>query len=146
MPANTVPTKLKILKGTDQKCRTNELEPEYSVDGIKPPSSFNGRYLNKWNEVYSKLAAVKVMTIADIDNVEAYVNAYWAWFDATEECRNNMLIEKDGVPMVNPMHRVQKQYFDQMLALMRDLGMTPASRTKVKTTEKKTSDSGFGGI
>ncbi len=145
MPANTVPTKLKLLRGTDQPCRMNDMEPEPSLEITKPKLSKKAS--KKWDEIVKVLQDCKVMTTADQDVLAKYCEAWVMWRFCTDEVvREPVIIDDKGCPTLNPYHKIQNQYFVQMLAGARELGLTPASRTKVKTTEKKKSDSGFSGI
>lgn len=145
MPANTVPAALKLLKGTNQPCRMNDMEPEPSLD-ITKPSGLTAGASDKWDEIVKVLQDCKVMTCADEDVLAKYCEAWVMWRHCTDEVVKEPVIREDGIPKLNPMHRIQDQYFKQMLAGARELGLTPAARTKVKTTEKKQSATGFTSV
>lgn len=146
MPSVNVPTALKVLRGTDQPCRINDMEPEPSLDVVKP-DDLSPAASEKWDEIVKILQDCKVMTTADQDTLAAYCTSWCLLQEAYRECLNNSIIHDDkGVPQMNPIHRMQQQYFKQTLDAAKELGLTPAARTKVKTTEKKKSGSGFGGL
>lgn len=141
----SVPTALKRLKGTDQPCRTNDMEPEPSTEIVKPPLSESAS--EKWDEIVKVLQDCKVMTAADQDTLAHYCESWVLLQNAYKEClQNSIIYDEHGIPQMNPIHRMQQQYFKQTLDAARELGLTPASRTKVKTTEKKKGDTGFSGV
>ena len=144
MPANTVPTNIKILRGTAQPCRTNEDEPEPSHEGIKPPAGMSRKARKKWLETAEILKDCRIMTVADIDVLRTYAEAFIMFSEAA--CKVNTeggVIEGADGPIVNPNIKLMKLGFDQMMPPMRELGMTPAARTKVSTTSKKKKSDGF---
>jgi len=144
MPANTVPTKLKILRSTDQPCRTNQDEPEPSQEGIEPPKNMSRKALKKWKEVVEVLKDCRVMTVADIDALRTYSEAFVMFSEAAYTVNTEGgVIQGDGGPMVNSAIKVMKIGFDQMMPPMRELGLTPASRTKVSAVGKKKKTDGF---
>jgi P27 family predicted phage terminase small subunit len=124
----------------------NDMEPEPSLDVVKP-DTLTPKASEKWDQIVKVLQDCKVMTTADEDVLAKYCEAWVMWREATDAVvKESVVYGEDGIPKLNPMHRIQDQYFKQMMAGARELGLTPAARTKVKTTEKKKSDSGFSSV
>lgn len=145
MSRQRVPAALKVLKGTDQPCRMNDMEPEPSTEIVKP--SLSKKASKKWDELVKILQDCKVMTTADQDTLAHYCESWVLLQDAYKQCLENSVVYDDsGIPQLNPVHRMQQQYFKQTLDAAKELGLTPAARTKVKTTEKKKDAGGFGNL
>ena len=147
MGAPRVPTKLKILRGTDQPCRMIENEPDPSEEGIEMPKSLTGDAKKCWLRTLPLLQAVRVMTVNDVDALKTYclhmANMEQAFkminkHGAVTEC------PETGLPLKrSPWFEVMKDSSTHITVFLREFGMTPASRTKVSAIGKQKKSDGF---
>lgn len=120
-----IPTAIKKLNGTaqhnPQRIR-NEPQPRLANPDSPIPRSLRNRYSREqWVILSALLAEVKVLTEADKLSLE-------------------MLCESYGRYRVARSARARDIAFDQTLKLLRELGLTPASRTKVSMVNAPAKD------
>lgn len=145
------PTKLKALQGTIRPCRENGNEPEYVSLDDDPPDYLTARERRKWLELCGMLKEAGVMTVADVDALTAYVQIYWLWRDALDQIKVDGLMildEKNGVMVKHPLHQIRRDSQSDLVKLMIEFGLTPASRSRVISSKENKSmkREGFGGI
>jgi P27 family predicted phage terminase small subunit len=109
------------------------------------------RERRKWLELTGMLKEAGVMTVADVDALLAYVQIYWLWRDALDKIKVEGLMvpdEKTGFMVVHPMHRIRRDAQADLVKLMIEFGLTPASRSRVVSSKENQSlkREGFGGI
>lgn len=131
-----VPTALKIVKGTDQKCRVNENEPTPKTDNIKMPANLSPLAQSQWEQICEQLIDARIMTNIDVQALAMYCEAYALWRDATDKINTTGAVVKgkDGYPVRSPFLFVAQKAFEQMKSMLTEFGMTPSSRAKVSTT------------
>lgn len=131
MPAGRPPkpTALKLLDGSAKHNpgRVNADEPKPDVvDGrIEPPPwlTRRGHAWSAWNRLLPIVSGMKVMTVAD---VEALALGCMALADYLATDRDDW-------------HKRDAAY-KRYLSMLRDFGMTPASRTKVRVEKQPERD------
>lgn len=147
MPANTVPTKLKVLRGTDQPCRTNPDEPVPSEEGVECPSDLTADEMKVWDRTLPLLQKVRVMTVNDVDALHLYCRHLVKLHDAMDRITKDGAViecEETGAPVrKSPWFDVVTQEQKPVLDFMREFGLTPASRTKVSAVGKPKRGKGF---
>lgn len=129
-----VPTKFKVMRGTQRPCRTPDNEPEPDDDRIDPPMELSREARQHWDLVTKQLQDVGLITNVDVTAMAIYCEAYATWADATAEVRRVGAVIKTpstGYPIQNPYLAIANKAFDQMSKMLVEFGMTPASRTKV---------------
>ncbi len=123
------PTALKLIKGNPGHRPLNENEPEFPLAELsaQPPASMNDAARAIWHEHVGTLTTSRVLTSADLPIFAAFCNYYAAYL------RNTALAdESEGVLGVASRYdRRARQSFDCMLRCARELGMSPASRTRL---------------
>lgn len=140
------PTKLKILHGNPGKRPLPENEPQPAGITTPPraPSYLSEAGKREWRRVVRHLSASRIITHVDLAAVEGYCQCYARWRHAEEQIKitgdiiettNGNIIQSPWVSMANTVMR-------EMRAWMVELGMTPSSRSRVKTVgETKEDDS-----
>jgi P27 family predicted phage terminase small subunit len=112
-------------------------------DGKRPvmPVDFDNHEAKKWEELCSILEGNRVMSSDLIEILVAYCTAYGGWMRAREAVRKTgiVLVQKmaDGTTDVkrNPFSVELHKYRDEMNKLLPELGLTPASRSKVSAID-----------
>lgn len=137
MPAGrpNVPDALKKLRGTFRKDRA-QLEIKLDkIENIPPsPETLSEAGKREWYRLAEMLVAMKIFTVADINTLEAYCDAYASWKEAEDH------LKVEGKVIINPMgHQVQNQWWrvrnkclDQMKSYGSELGFSPSARAKLK--------------
>ena len=128
-----VPTRLKIIKGTDQPCRMRKDEPKPESDRIEKPFKLSAVANKQWDDLVVELKAAKLLSNIDTHALAMYCEAYATWMDANKKIRAHGVVvkSKNGFPVQSPFFHVANKAFDQMKGLLIEFGMTPSSRTRV---------------
>lgn len=131
-----VPTRLKIIKGTDQPCRIKKNEPKPAADKIEMPEGLSEDGQRHWNIVCKQLQEAKIITNIDVTALAMYCEAYSVWFNANKMIQKHgpVVKDKNGFPVQSPYLMVANKAFDQMRHMLVEFGMSPSSRTRVAAT------------
>lgn len=142
-----IPTQLKVVRGNPGKRPLPENEPQ--LEAVKPnaPKTLSQEAKKHWDVVVDQLADAKLMTVLDIDALAMYCEAYARWADANKQIQEYgpLIKSPQGFPMQSPYLQIANKTFDQMKAMLVEFGMTPSSRTKVRTAETAKKDE-FGDL
>jgi len=120
--------------------RQNKLAPK--SDGKRPtmPKDFDAHEKKKWGQLCKILEGNRVMSTDLVEILVAYCTAYGGWMKAREAVRKTgiVLVQKtpDGTEVKrNPFSVELHKYRDEMNKLLPELGLTPASRSKVSSID-----------
>lgn len=146
MPAgrNRLPTKFHVLNGTDRPCRRNSNEPMPETDvKIPAPPKHLSKYAKKeWKRMSDILHAMGLLTQLDYSEFSLYCQAYGRWVEAEEKLLKTGLVVKttNGNPINSPFLNIASSAMRDCHKFLSEFGMTPSSRTKIKTEKisKKT--------
>jgi P27 family predicted phage terminase small subunit len=124
--------------------RKNVREPEI-VLGVPPvPDSIDGDEIavSKWFHVTGLLADMRVMTVSDADLVESYCLIYSRFRKALDSVRKDgiviQVLTQAGVkPTRNPAALEMHACMGEMLRQLAEMGLTPASRSKLHAKPKE---------
>ena len=135
------PTRLKILQGNPGGRPLNDAEPEPNIPDEFPmaPDYLNDAAKEEWNRIGPELYGIGLLTSLDIPAFELYCNAYARYINAFNEVEKHGMIvhAPSGYPVQNPYLSIINKAYDQMKIYLAEFGMTPASRTRVKTAREK---------
>lgn len=154
------PTALKELAGNPGKRALNRAAEDAaqgataaaqaggaSVQGqtARPPTCpawLQGEARKEYRRAGKILAQMRVLHESDRTALAAYAQQYAQWIEAQEQVRLTGVIVQspNGFPIQNPYLSVANQALKQMRALLVELGMTPAARSRVHPVEKETGD------
>lgn len=139
-----LPTNLKALRGTLQPCRVNEREPKPPKGIVKMPKGLTREEKRHWKSVANDLESAGILTVLDVQALRLYCRVYTQWCDANSKLESfgSVIKGSHGTPMLSPYFKVSRTCMEQMLALLREFGMTPSSRTRIRT-EKDEPDNDF---
>ncbi len=138
-----IPTSLKKLKGTLQKCRSNKNEPRPEVCEPEIPGWICDQAGEVWRELSPQLYKAGVLTKLDALALgllcQHHVLYMWSKGIVEKESLLIETIDSNGnrVKRANPALKIMMQSADQLTALLREFGLTPSSRTRVSVLEKK---------
>ena len=127
------PTEVKAVIGTLRADRTNKSEPVRTGKLPQKPRDLSPIASKAWDDVVDILTEMRVLDRADGTTVELLCQARADWMEA------RAAIERDGayytgptgVMRAHPLLGARSDASKRMLTLLAELGMTPASRSKV---------------
>lgn len=129
------PTALKVLHG-DRKDRMNPGEPKPRGELGEPPEYLDDDAREGWSWLALELEGMKVLTSAEGPILTLFSVAYSRWVKA------NRAVEEDGMTTLgqfglkpHPMLAASDKAHAQMVKILGQLGMTPASRSSIGTKQ-----------
>ena len=133
---------MKAIAGTARKDRTNKNEPARTGKLPKKPKNLGPIASEAWDDVVEILTDMRVLDKADGQTVELLCRARADWMEA------RAAIERDGpyytaaggMMRPHPMLGARSDASKRMLTLLAELGMTPASRSKVSAAPSDDQD------
>lgn len=131
--AKPKPTALKILHGTARKDRQSPHEPRPQAKAPACPPELPAKAQKEWRRISKLLLGLGLLAEIDRAALAGYCLAYARWLEAEQEVQKMGVIvkTKDGYPIVNPYLSVSRKAFEQMLKVLPEFGMTPASRSRI---------------
>jgi P27 family predicted phage terminase small subunit len=125
---------LKLIKGNPGKRAVNKEEPKLAIPTESdPPACLEGEAREVWIELYDELVAKGVLTVGDVKHFEEYCTTL-------QDLRKYQKLAKDSGPDAAIIRGYQKQISTlrgQLRQYAADLGLTPASRSGIKTSAKE---------
>lgn len=104
-------------------------------DKLPPaPRHFTADEKQVWWRVGAELIQARLVTQVDMDALALYCRAHVRWVDAYRQLREqdkDVIMTPSGSIKPNPLYAVADKAHAQMVEMMRELGLTPASRTKL---------------
>ena len=140
MPLRPKSQALKILEGNAGKRRLDaSADVAYAVGAPEAPKNLKGDALTHWRWLESILIPARVLTPADFGIMVLTTNAYAYMRRLERACqrRRTITYEEQGskqqlvtrrYPEFELLDRAERKY----LRMLTELGLTPASRTRVK--------------
>jgi P27 family predicted phage terminase small subunit len=132
------PTALKVLRGETRPSRVNREEPKPLPAFPDPPAHLSEAALAIWERVRAQTAHTRVIRGADADILELYCEALVRYREASALlARSGFLIKgaRQGELVKNPLVAMVRDLGSQVRALAGELGLTPASRSSLRTGE-----------
>lgn len=130
------PTALKVLRGNPGRRPLNKAEPAPPrVVDLAPPPELAGAAAVEWARIAPKLQRVGLLTEIDVQALIAYCMTWARWLEAENNVRDHgmVLAGKRGAPVLNPYVAIAARAQQQLRVWLESFGMTPSSRTRVKT-------------
>jgi P27 family predicted phage terminase small subunit len=135
------PTKLKIVRGNPGKRRVNTSEPEHPPmpDETCPADLVDPAARAEWDRVATQLIRVGQVSMVDRVTLIGYCLKYAQWKALEAEARLHPFIVKapSGYPIPNPALGMANKVFALMLKAAAELGITPASRSRVTSDRSR---------
>lgn len=138
MPRKPKPTADKRRRGNPGKRKLPESEPQFETAIPDPPSYLTDAALVEWTRVTEELAAKNVITRVDMAVVAIYCQAQADLDELEKESRKpeyKRYLKTKGKDYVykHPIFADVKDLREQVRKYAAELGITPSSRTKVRT-------------
>lgn len=133
------PTALKLIRGNPGRRPLPEHEPAPEARIPDPPEHLSAQAREHWNAVARMLHDARVMTVMDGHALELLCDSYVRYVEANEKVRRHGMVMKTpgGFFVQSPFLAIANKAFEQMKSILTEFGMTPASRTKIQTTDAK---------
>ena len=109
-----------------------------ALKGIpKAPDHLNDDERAEWRRVARLLKSAGLLDALDKTLLAAYCTVYTRWLAAEEQVKKHGLVIKapNGFPMQSPYLSIANQAVKQMMTMLGELGMTPASRSRLPKQE-----------
>ncbi len=129
------PTALKLLEGNPGKRALNHSEPRPKVVMPRAPEHLSDEEKAKWKAVVRELYPLGLITKIDVDALAMYCTIFVRWMKAEKMVREKGEIIKTAAGNIiqNPYLSIANRALEQLNKLGAEFGMTPSSRTRVKT-------------
>jgi P27 family predicted phage terminase small subunit len=128
-----LPTTVKKIKGTLQKCRTNSREPQPQGDLVEPPTYMTDGAKDAWRYAIDS-APQHLLRRLDMSVLEVWACAADLYRKAQAGlAKTGLLIKapKTGVPMQSPYLAIANKQAQIMTKAATEMGFTPASRSRI---------------
>jgi P27 family predicted phage terminase small subunit len=140
------PTHLRLLNGNAGKRPINKAEPKPAKKRPEQPAGLDAGAARAWTKISDVLEGMGVLTIADGVALHLLVDALTEWQQArgvterdgaTYECPT----ESGGVMIrARPEVAIAADAWRRAKAMLTEFGLTPSSRTRIKTGGKQAED------
>jgi P27 family predicted phage terminase small subunit len=145
------PTALKKLEGTYREDRAvkNEIQPSIELS-IQPPEDLNEWGAKYWTDIMTEYSKFGIVTKVDI----GALHSCCSWFGMM--CEAQDIVSAKGLEVeierfspkgesytvteTNPMIAVADKAFKNYIAMCREFGLTPSSRTRISAPSQSESD------
>lgn len=127
------PSALRRFEGNPSKRGFNHAEP-LPPDGMPDcPDHLNEVAQIEWDRIARSLYDMGVLTLVDRAALAAYCQAYGRWVEAEEKLRTTPTLLKtpSGYVQQSPWLGIANKQMELMGRYMSELGITPASRSRV---------------
>ncbi len=156
---NRLPDVVKKMKGTDQPCRMNSDQVEYDkiTEIPKAPSYLNSEAKKVYKVTAGQLASIGILDVVNINTVMLYASEMGKYIQALKDLKKlsrlklenieiqsciEFTIDRKGRPGLarTALDKMATEYLDNARKLASELGITPASASKVKLPPKQEED------
>lgn len=126
----TLPTAIKELKGTLRPCRVkkNEPRPQGELIATKPPKTLSKRGQELWQYALEQMPP-HVITAVDGALFERWCTLQDQFLDVAKVVQAGNLLDENG--SMSGALRAELQLNSSIITIEKELGFTPASRTKI---------------
>jgi len=126
----TLPTAIKAMKGTLRPCRVkkNEPKPQGELIATKPPKSLSKRGQELWQYALEQMPP-HVITAVDGALFERWCTLQDQFLDIAKVVQSGNLLDENGG--MSGALRAELQLNSSIITIEKELGFTPASRTKI---------------
>ena len=126
----TLPTAIKEMKGTLRPCRVkkNEPKPQGELIATKPPKTLSKRGQELWQYALEQMPP-HVITAVDGALFERWCTLQDQFLDVAKVVQAGNLLDENGG--MSGALRAELQLNSSIITIEKELGFTPASRTKI---------------
>lgn len=141
-PAKT-PTKLRVLAGETRPSQINHQEPKPRQAPPVMPEGMGDAAQKVWTRVLADYDGAGVITAIDADAFRIFCEAVARYEHAVrllDESGPLIRGARRGELVKNPLHQIVRDNADLARSLAREFGLTPSSRTGIRTNEPASED------
>ena len=133
------PTAIRIAEGNPGKRALNRAEPVLPCGVPECPAHLEGEARTEWFRLVLPLHEAGVLTTVDRGALAAYCQAWCRWVEAEEKLKSMPVLVKtpSGYIQQNPWLGIANKQMELMGRYMAELGITPASRSRVVTASPR---------
>ena len=131
------PTALRRAAGNPGKRAYNHGEPVIAGEMPDCPAHLGAEAQVEWHRLAGALHAAGVLTFADRAALAAYCQCYGRWVEAEKRLAATPMLLKTATGYVqqSPWLSVANKQLELMGRFMGELGITPASRSRIRTAD-----------
>ena len=133
------PTVLKVLKGNPGKraLPAGEPMPEPGIPDV--PDYLGERARERWASIAPVLEDMRVLTMADGLALSLISDAMADYLEARDKitAKGAVFETEKKYQMASPWVTIRNKAFDRVVGLLKEFGMTPSARTRVRVEAKK---------
>ena len=139
----TIPTKMKVLKGTARPSRLNQNEMENEkVEILEYPEGFEEDEKKIWDEVTSELSKLGILYSIHRFSIEMICTEYGIYKKACKNLRKSgmtvTVVTKSGeYETKSPWVSIRNESFANFKSMLVEFGLTLSSKGKITVPEKK---------
>lgn len=139
------PTMIKMIQGNPGKRPLNHNEPQPDLSAPECPEYLDAVARVEWDRLVKILLAMRVLTEADYIALGNLCQAYSTLIDAQKKLSKAGILykTKSGYIQQSPLLGIVNSQMALINALLRELGLTPSSRTRVSTIEEPRKENKF---
>jgi len=128
------PTALKELAGNPGKRPLNRLEPKPKIEIPACPKWLTGSERRTYMQLAKQLVGLRVMTEVDGLALAELVHQLAKWLEAERKVQyeGRVLMGEKGGFYLNPWENIANSALKNMNIMLREFGMTPASRSRIE--------------
>ena len=137
LPGNVV-----RLRGNPGKRRVNDAGPRPEPRTPTCPSALGPEARKEWQRLARELSSLGLLTRIDRGALAAYCQAHALWLEAVQAIGRygTMVKSPNGFPMQSPYVALANKQVDLMVRIAAEFGMTPSSRSRIRTAERPPED------
>ncbi len=136
------PTAIRRMEGNPGKRGYNHAEPQPPEGVPDCPSHLNAAARDEWDRLAHMLHDMGVVTAVDRAALAAYCQCYGRWVEAEEKLQTTPMLLKTSTGYVqqSPWLSIANKQLELMGRYMTELGLTPASRSRIATIDPTAAD------
>jgi len=142
---NATPNKIKELKGTNQPSRMREEVDFGKIVKIPSPPRYFNKYSKKlYRTTCERLNLLGLLSDVNLPVVVGYASMMGKYWEAEEQlAEDGRILTSHNIKTGetksyrNPLDKMATEYLDRARQYAVELGITPASNSKVKAPEKQ---------
>lgn len=131
------PTAIRVLEGNRGRRPLNDAEPRPDPVPPKCPKHLDAEAKREWKRIVPILTRMRVLTEADGHSLANLCQAYSTMVRAQTKLNESGLLLKtpSGYVQQSPLLSIVNTCVQTITQLSREFGLTPASRSRIQTTE-----------
>jgi P27 family predicted phage terminase small subunit len=132
------PAALKLIRGNPGRRRVNTREPSPPAEPPSCPKHLTAEGRREWQRITAHLRDMGLLAACDRAALASYCVLWARWVKAEQTIRSQgelLKARKTGTAYPNPWLSVAQRSMILMLKFSTEFGLTPSSRTRVRSAE-----------